>query len=283
MTCKNCGHPIEETFCAACGEKRFDEHQLSVKHFVEESFEGIIHFDNKFSRTLKPLFIKPGQLSVDYVEGRQARYMKPIPFFLVVNLLFFVLMVINNPFSLPLYNYTHYAPFTNFNTIALVQQKLTQSHLSWNTYSLLFNEEMHLSSKAFIFVLNPLYGLLCWLLFIIYKRRMIEHLVFATHFMAFVLCWFFIQFYLIVEPFALIQSYHAVPTETDFSANFDMIVGILSAVAIASYFTIACRRFYKAGTLWSVVAGLVVGVSLFFFIQLYRMLLFYKIIYLGSV
>lgn len=269
VTCKNCGNKLQENYCTKCGEKRFDKKQLSVKHFVEETFEGIAHFDNKFFRTIKILFAKPGQLSLDYVEGRRGRYMKPIQFFLVINLLFFVL-VRYNPYSLNLYNYVHYAPFTYFHTVKMVQDRIAALGLDHATYSYIFNEQMKSESKELIFIFIPLYGAISWLLFIKYKRLMVEHLVFATHFVAFTLCFFFFQTYLVTIPFYFIQN----------SENVDAISGIISCIILGWYFAIASRRFYKARIIWSIVTALIIGVCLVGFIQVYRMVLFYKIIYL---
>ena len=102
---------------------------------------------------------------------------------------------------------------------------------------------------------------------------MVEHMVFATHFVAFTLCFFFIQTYLVIIPLYFIQN-------ADLSENIDMIIGILSCIILGCYFAVAGRRFYKAGILWSVLTGLVVGVCVVVFIQVYRMVLFYKIVYL---
>lgn len=104
--CKNCEAELPQTYCSVCGEKRFDKHQLTIKHFAEETMEGMMHFDTKFLRNLKVLFTRPGLLSADFLEGRQTRYMKPIAFFLVINLLFFMLMIYGPflPFAIQLYH-----------------------------------------------------------------------------------------------------------------------------------------------------------------------------------
>jgi hypothetical protein len=272
MACTNCGHNLTENFCPYCGEKRFDKKQLSIKHFAEETFEGFVHFDNKFISTLRLLFTKPGLLSLDQVEGRQSRHMKPIAFFLVINLLFFLLMYRANPFSLSLYNYITYQPFTSFNTQHIIHEKLKVLHLTLPEYTRIFDAKMHSDSKGYIFALIPLYAILCWLLFIRYKRLAVEHLVFATHFAAFVLCYFFLQIYLLMLPFYYF-------TGSTYSSTFDNLIGILTSVVIGVYFAIASRRFYKASFLWPVVAAIIIGLLFFEVIQAYRMLLFFKIVY----
>lgn len=271
-TCKNCGHKLQGNYCPVCGEKRFDAKQLSVKHFAEEAFEGLVHFDNKFFRTLKSLFIKPGQLSLDYVEGRRTGYMKPIPLFLVINLLFFVL-IRSNPFSLNLYNYITFSPFTKFNTVAIVHDKVAYLGITQATYGYIFNERMRSESKELIFVFIPFYAAMCWLFFVTYKRLIVEHLIFATHFVVFILCWYFLQIYLIVLPLLLI------PKIRD-SLDFDYFFSIFTSVVVGAYFAIANRRFYKTRIVWSLLTGLLVGFTFLGLIQVYRILLFFKVIYL---
>jgi len=272
VTCKNCGSKLQENYCAKCGEKRFDKKQLAVKHFVEETFEGLVHFDNKLFRTIKTLFIKPGQLSLDYVEGRRAGYMKPIQLFVVINLLFFFLMAVN-PYRLYLYNYITFSPFTKFNTAAIVHDKVAHLGITQATYSYIFNERMRSESKELIFVFIPLYAAMCWLFFAWYKRLIVEHLVFATHFVVFVLCWFFLQIYIIGLPLFLI------PKIRD-AIDFDTFISIVSSVVVGVYFSIASRRFYKAGIVLSLLTGLLIGITFLGLIQAYRILLFFKIIYL---
>jgi len=273
MNCKSCGNDHLESYCPACGEKEFKPSQLSVKHFVEETFEGLVHFDTKFFRTIKTLIAKPGLLSLEYTEGRRVMYMKPIQFFLVVNLLFFMLSISNNLYSLQLYNYITYTPFINYNTWHIVQEKLRATHLSFAEYQQVFNEKILSDSKEFIFLFIPFYGLLFAGLFFWKKKFFVEHLVFATHFMAFILIFILLQHYLITVPFYLIAK-------IDYSSNFDEINSALISLIIGVYLSFAIRRFYKSHVIYALFISLAVGFAFFPFIQYYRMLLFFKILYL---
>jgi hypothetical protein len=273
MDCKSCGHTLEENYCPSCGEKKFDPKQLSVKHFAEETFEGLVHFDNKFLHTLKTLLTKPGRLSLDYAEGKRVKYMKPVQFFLVVNLIFFF-FIIGNLYSLPLSNYTTYKPFTDYHTKELVQQKLQHLKMTDGEYRQLFDEKIEANSKEFIFLFIPFYGLVFALLFFMYKRQLVEHLIFATHFIAFMLCWFFIQSYLIVWPFYLF-------THDNYNQLFDNISSLFTSMLAGAYFIMAAKTFYKKHLLWLIITGLLIGYTFFTVIQYYRMLLFFKIIYFG--
>jgi hypothetical protein len=54
--------------------------------------ENLTHFDTKQWSTLKLIFTKPGQLTKDFVEGKRARYVHPIRFYVFTSVIFFALL-----------------------------------------------------------------------------------------------------------------------------------------------------------------------------------------------
>ncbi len=275
MTCRNCGREFDDTFCSHCGEKKFDEHQLHVKHFAGEAFEGLMHFDNKFLRSVKTLITRPGQLSLDYTEGKTVRFMKPLQLFLVINLIFFFLsMHTGNLFSLGLQNYITYRPFTDYNTKAIVADKIKEKHLTLKEYEQVFNEQIRSDSKEFIFIFIPFYGLLFTMLFFTRKKLFVEHLMFSIHFVAFVVLYFFMVTYLITIPFYVI-------TKIRYSQDFDNFIQYLTIASFFIYLFFGIRKFYRSSIVWSIICSLLIAGTFFIFIQYYRMMLFGKIVYLG--
>lgn len=57
-----------------------------TKHFVFDIF----HFDGKFFDTLKNLFLKPGTISLEYVNGKRVKYLDPIRMYLFTSAVFFL-------------------------------------------------------------------------------------------------------------------------------------------------------------------------------------------------
>jgi hypothetical protein len=87
--CENCDAPLSGSFCANCGQKAHVHRSLA--HVGEEFLHGITHFDGKAWTTLPMLVFRPGKLTSDYIQGKRARYIAPVPLFLlVVFLMFFV-------------------------------------------------------------------------------------------------------------------------------------------------------------------------------------------------
>ncbi|RYG20574.1 MAG: DUF3667 domain-containing protein [Chitinophagaceae bacterium] len=89
VNCISCGNLITANYCSTCGEKRLKAHDFELKHFIEETFEGFTHFDNKFFKSVWLLISKPGLLSVDFCKGKRVHYMRPFALFFVCNILFF--------------------------------------------------------------------------------------------------------------------------------------------------------------------------------------------------
>ena len=88
-SCANCAAPLAGSFCAVCGQKAHLHRSLvDVGH---EFLHGITHFDGKAWTTLPMLMFRPGKLTREYIMGKRARNIAPVPLFLlVVFLMFFV-------------------------------------------------------------------------------------------------------------------------------------------------------------------------------------------------
>jgi len=268
MACQNCGSNLQENFCAHCGEKKFDEHELTVKHFLSETLESFFHFDNRFLRSVKKLLLKPGQMALDFTEGKRVRFMKPLQLFLILNISLF--FVPGNPFALSLNNYVTYKPFINYNTRAIVAEEIKKNHISPAAYTNRFDEKIKSVSKEFIFLYIPFYAFVFFLLFVYKKRKLAGHLVFACHFMGFYILLSIFYSFFVEMPFYFLAK-------TNYSQLFDNISTFSVQAFILIYLFVAMRKFYKASVTWSFISAASVAVSFFIFIQYYRMLLFFII------
>ena len=85
--CANCDAELRGPFCYSCGQSA-DNHKRSFFHLVWEAIADMFHLDGRLSRTLPDLFLRPGRLAKDYIEGRLARHVPPFRMFLVALLLF---------------------------------------------------------------------------------------------------------------------------------------------------------------------------------------------------
>jgi hypothetical protein len=89
--CADCGTPSPGNYCPHCGQETKIE-TPTVRHFVHELADQYVAVEGKLGRTLRVLLSKPGQLTVDYVEGRRQRYVRPLKLYLSVSVVFFGLI-----------------------------------------------------------------------------------------------------------------------------------------------------------------------------------------------
>ncbi|TAN08207.1 MAG: DUF3667 domain-containing protein [Rhodanobacteraceae bacterium] len=92
-TCENCGAPLYGKFCYACGQPT---HGL-VRHFssvLADVTDSVFNIDERVLKTLAPLYLRPGKLTLDYLAGKRARYVTPfrLVFFLAI-IAFFALQL----------------------------------------------------------------------------------------------------------------------------------------------------------------------------------------------
>jgi hypothetical protein len=269
--CPSCGAAVADNYCSVCGEKKRTAADLSLKHFVEESVEGISHFDGRFFRTIKILFTKPGLLTLDFERGRRVPYMKPFQLFIVANLLFFLLGHGTSVFTTTLESFYHSSDYTQYGSKEIIDRK-APNEKQRKALGVAFNEKMHGQSKVFIILFIPVIAIGCALLYINKRKYFSLHLTFATHFFSFVLLYFLLFFFVVELP-----AYYIFGLRNDYV--YDQVFGISSIVVLIIYLAIAGKRFYKAHLGWCITAALGLGVLFIVTLKVYRLLLFFKIIH----
>lgn len=92
-TCLNCTTSLrpEDNYCPNCGQEN-KTHKIPVSHIVLETFEDFFHFDSKLWNTVKTTFTRPGKITIDYLEGKRARYVPPVKLYIFISFIFFLLL-----------------------------------------------------------------------------------------------------------------------------------------------------------------------------------------------
>lgn len=84
VACRNCGHTLTGPFCSHCGQSEHDGHPPSLKNFGHDLVHEFLHFDGTIFRTIKALFLEPGRLTEEYLNGHVVRWVRPLRLFLIV-------------------------------------------------------------------------------------------------------------------------------------------------------------------------------------------------------
>ena len=91
--CHNCHTvlSVETNFCPHCGQENHDL-KVPVGHLAFEVFEGFTHFDTKFYNTMRSIFLYPGRITKDFLEGRRGRYVPPVRLYFLISFIFFLVL-----------------------------------------------------------------------------------------------------------------------------------------------------------------------------------------------
>lgn len=116
--CQNCGTRFEGNFCPHCGQEAHIEIPTAFE-FLHEFFGHYVALESKLFRTLKILFLAPGQLTLDYLEGRRRSRVLPLRLYLSCSVLFFLVLTVSGNFSdsLSLQREGDSAPVGNVKTV----------------------------------------------------------------------------------------------------------------------------------------------------------------------
>lgn len=86
-TCKNCNAPIDGNYCTVCGQKSTVS-KITIKETFKEIINMFFSVNAPLMITLKYAFINPGKLFREFIEGKRKKYYKPVPFFILMTVLY---------------------------------------------------------------------------------------------------------------------------------------------------------------------------------------------------
>ncbi len=188
--CVSCGLELSGHYCSSRGEKVVDKQEHTLRHFFMQVLNAFTFADTRVWKSLKLLFIQPGKLPREFLDGRRKPYISPLPLFFLINFLYFL-----------------FAPFDTFNThfqsqlngqaySQLIheygQSTMESSGLDQKAFETKYNSHSANLSKTILLLLALLFALPLMLLFSNKTKLYIEHLMFSLSFVTFLLLGVFI-------------------------------------------------------------------------------------------
>lgn len=82
--CLNCEHPYSGKYCPECGQSAH-EGRIDARYFLHDIPHSIFHIDKGFFYTLFSLFVRPGTMIRDFLEGRRVKYFKPFAYVILMS------------------------------------------------------------------------------------------------------------------------------------------------------------------------------------------------------
>jgi len=260
--CPSCGAPQPARFCERCGEKRITTHDYSIVHFGEHLLETLTHFDIRSLRALKILALRPGELTRAYLAGQRKPYVGPIQLFVILNIVFAFLGA--NTFRTPLaVQRQSWMPELKQR---MVENAKTQKAMDDEEFEREFDRTAGVQAKTWVISMIPAYAI-CLALLYGFRRYFFEHLVFSTHFVAFVLVW------ILVAGISLNLGLRAAGVTGN--AQRDQLISLVLLLGMAVYLFLALKRVYGDGTIQAAARSLALVVVFLPVLRAYRLLLFF--------
>ncbi|MCU0424496.1 MAG: DUF3667 domain-containing protein [Candidatus Kapabacteria bacterium] len=177
--CPNCSAPMEKDwqYCSKCGQSRDAAAELTLGNFARHAIPEILNIDGKFFRSLKLLLIKPGFLTMEYLQFRHQSYTLPTQLYFVTAAVFFFVSI-----------------NLDINTEALLKQPQFAEAIKQKAQEVkvpveLIQQRLDDTVQNYI----PFYTFMIVLLFALFLKVLypswyyVEHLIFSLHFITYFL------------------------------------------------------------------------------------------------
>ena len=263
MTCLNCGAPRTGPFCAECGQRAAPPHP-TLRELGGQAFSEFSGWDGKIAATLRTLLTKPGKLTLEFLEGRRARFLSPLRVYLMSSVVYFLLaaatpthfqssLVVTPGPTTPgapprnIVNAKKPAGLSEADRQAIQQSIATApavlrpliERISADVES--FQAEMFVSLPKALFGLLPVFAGLVALFF--RKRHFAEHLYFAIHLHTFL--------FAALIPTALSRFSSSLPLQ--------VFVGVAVLGWIPIYTHLAFKRVYGESAVSTLLKEIAIG------------------------
>ena len=126
---------------------------------------GLVAFwDTKLFKSLKDLLIRPGSLSLAYVQGKKGFYTKPVSLFFIANLIYFLFQPVDTINS----NYvtqTEYQAYSSW-TKKMAERKMAINEIELEDLKAEYNAKSTSNSRLFLILMVVLFSIFVALVFL---------------------------------------------------------------------------------------------------------------------
>ncbi len=261
-TCLNCGQPIERAYCGECGQKNKENSDRSLRRLIGEVVTNVFFFDNRLWVSLRYLFLKPGQMTREYLEGKRRKFISPISIFLFANLLYFFTNPITD-YSLPLYDQLQRQTHSAY-ARKLVQERLATRDITMEDYTQTYNAASLNLSKSVMILNVPLLALFLWPAFARRSRFYYDTLIFSLHY-----------FTLFLLGLVVGKAVHELTVAAGVPMPDGFMLVLVGLVLPFVYGVLSTRIFARYKWVFCILVGIAIMLSLFLAQFFYRALIFF--------
>lgn len=183
--CRNCGTELIGKFCYSCGQKKIEPSERTFKYFVVQFLGSAFFLENNFLKNVWYVLAKPGRQAIDFIEGRQKRWMPPFSLFLLINLFYFWYTPLSD-MNLTLHEQLGQAHHGAIAT-KMTKSRLEKRQVSLEEYEQQYNAKSSGYSNSLIILHVPLLALFVMLMFYRANYFFVDYFIVSLYFLAFLL------------------------------------------------------------------------------------------------
>nr|HPM30549.1 DUF3667 domain-containing protein [Chryseolinea sp.] len=267
---KNCGQNFNGRFCNLCGEKVIEQEERTVKFFLGHVLNAFTFIDGKFWRSFKTMLIRPGKMTFDLVEGKRQPYMKPVAFFFVGNVIYFLLPLFET-FNTSFHAQVEMMPYSAYVTSA-VNAYQAKTGIGTTEMASLYNAQSTSLAKMLLILLAPLTLPFVALVNFSRKRYLSDHFLFSLEYSSYLLFVPTILFpALLFFIFWIGELFNA---DLNYIFKDDNTIPFIF-IMLLYFFIFGNRNFYKYPWWRSVLSSVFLTSSIYIVLHLYRFILFH--------
>ncbi|MFL6593078.1 MAG: DUF3667 domain-containing protein [Luteimonas sp.] len=266
-TCPSCGGLALTPFCPSCGERRLAPADLRLRDVLVQAFNALTSVDGRLLRSLRDVCLRPGELTLAYLEGRRKPYLGPLELFFLANVVFFALQSLadTRSFSTTLASHLQQQDWRGFASV-LVERHLQATHRSLSAYAPVFDRRIAVYARSLIVLMVVPFALLVAALFGRRPVPALTHAIFAVHTYVFFLL-------LLCAGSLVVAIDRLVGGPALRSPAFDHVLSVLLLAACVAYLHRAVARVYPGKSLPTALRTALLGVAIALVFMGYRFIL----------
>jgi hypothetical protein len=186
--CPVCKMSISTRFCPRCGEEPLKPRDLTLRGFAEKAVHAFTSVDARTLRSVRTLILKPGELTLAWLQGIRKPYVLPLSLFLIANLAFVAsqLLTGQHVFNTSLDSHLHHQDWSPI-AQSMVSARLDATGRTIDAYAPIFDRRVAFNAKSLVVLMSLAFALLLPAVFLREKRPFMAQVVFSLHFYAFLL------------------------------------------------------------------------------------------------
>lgn len=271
IRCITCQNSFSGKYCNECGEKVVHPEDKALIGFFGSVFNALTFIDNRFIRTLRAMLFHTGKFSEDIIAGRTVPYIKPVSFFFIANLFYFLFPAAdtyNSSLNTQMYSLPHSSVVRE-----IVNEKIQKEGVSLADFRIRYDQQSTNLAKMFLITFVLFVSVFISLVNFNSEKFFVDHIVVGLEYNS-----IFILLGNVLFPWTVIFLNFLLVSIFDYQFQlflnerfFDTVLGLIS---LGLFFRME-RIVYKQRPFAALFKSLLMIPGLLISVMLYRALLFF--------